>query len=150
MNILDNIDMDCYIDLYDGNELSCDKCGADIEKCWCRVLKDIVKHYKNKEKSIFFENIVRNNQPEGGFSDDIGHPRLMRQYRYICISRKDYEKVFNNPGKFASVDVSGAGFSNWYFYHTMTGSKVLIIETFWNDRSCWSWQDRGIDEEDVY
>ena len=135
MNMNNNIDMD----LYDDNEVSCDK--------WCRVLTDIVKH---KQKSILFENIVRNNQPEGGFSDDIGPPRLMRQYRYIGISRKDYEKVLNNPGKFASVDVSGAGFSNWYFYHTMTGSKVLIIESFFNNTSYWTWQDREISEEDVY
>jgi hypothetical protein len=90
-----------------------------------------------------FEEIVNNQSPA----------LLERQCRNMYISQEDADRVKNNKGEHCCPVITGSGYSNWYFYHTMDDRLVFVIK-IWNSNqqdenwSC-TWQYGVVDDIDV-
>lgn len=76
-------------------------------------------------EKTFFENIVNSQEP--------AH---LCQYRNAYISEEDLDRVTTTKGEFSDALVTGSGDSVWYFYHTLDGRHVFVI----NIGDKWSWQ----------
>ena len=80
--------------------------------------------------------------PITNFEEIVNRPPapLDRQYREMVVDFESISRVENNRGEYCDAPVSGAGYSSWYYYHTMDDRLVFIIESYGRLESSWSWQ----------
>lgn len=68
-----------------------------------------------------FENIISTQSCQGH------NGGVFRQYTSISVDPNEYRRVLSTPGSFCVTPTSGAGISQWYFYHTLDGRLVTMI-----------------------
>lgn len=87
--------------------------------------EDVLSLVPSDEKptSNDFENAVLNQSL---------YTSVSRCYREMHISADDYKRVTENRGEFCPLYVLGGGgqFTQWYFYHTLSGEKVFVFRTY--------------------